>query len=79
MPLLSGRGTTNALLAAGADPNARDSAGHTPLHHAARFGHIATAALLLDRGAEVDPSGFPSQMVRSLESESSRAPQLRLA
>jgi ankyrin repeat protein len=42
------------LLAAGADPNAADSIGFTPLHQAAALGHRAIAELLLDRGAELD-------------------------
>ena len=40
------------LLAAGADPNAADSTGITPLHLAAALGQRAIAELLLDRGAE---------------------------
>ena len=40
-----------ALLAAGADANARQNGGFTPLHSAAQNGDVETATLLLDRGA----------------------------
>jgi ankyrin repeat protein len=42
------------LLAAGADPNARQLGGFVPLHAAAQNGDKALAELLLDHGA--DPS-----------------------
>jgi ankyrin repeat protein len=42
------------LLDAGADPNARDDGGRTPLHFAAQEGATDAARLLLGRGAEVD-------------------------
>ncbi|MBV9612805.1 MAG: ankyrin repeat domain-containing protein, partial [Acidobacteriaceae bacterium] len=45
------------LIAAGADVNARDAAGNTPLIEAARSGNIAIARLLLTRGAEVNAQG----------------------
>lgn len=38
----------------GADPNASDKKGWTPLHIASLFGHRDIAKLLLDRGAIVD-------------------------
>ena len=38
----------------GADVDARNQDGYTPLHWAAMDGHVETAALLLDRGADVD-------------------------
>jgi len=40
------------LLDRGADPNAKDAAGRTPLIQAAMKGHTAVAALLLERGAD---------------------------
>ncbi len=42
------------LLAAGADPNALNTFGYTPLHWAAKHGHIASAELLLKAGARPD-------------------------
>ena len=42
-----------ALLAAGADPNARDNWRDTPLHDAALAGTTEVARLLLNAGAEV--------------------------
>ena len=43
------------LLTNGADPRTADSAGNTPLHHAARSSDPGVAALLRDSGAEIDP------------------------
>jgi hypothetical protein len=42
------------LLRKGANVNARDESGHTPLHHAAYRGHAEVAELLLERGADVN-------------------------
>ncbi len=42
------------LLSAGADPNASNAFGFTPLHWAAKHGHIASAQLLLQKGALPD-------------------------
>ena len=45
------------LLKAGADVQARDAKGRTPLLVAARLGRISAARLLLEAGAEVDVRG----------------------
>ncbi|MEO8024980.1 MAG: ankyrin repeat domain-containing protein [Bryobacteraceae bacterium] len=50
------RGETAAVemyLRMGADVNAADSAGRSPLHDACLKGHVDTARLLLDRGAKI--------------------------
>ena len=41
-----------ALLAAGADVEARDGSGRTALHHAAEWGEVVVAELLLAAGAD---------------------------
>lgn len=43
---------TQALVEAGADPNARDAAGNTALMGVSFKGDVATASYLLDRGAD---------------------------
>lgn len=43
-----------ALLKRGATVNARDKEGKTPMHHAARSGHIPTARALLNSGADIN-------------------------
>ena len=55
-PLHSARNAdeARALLQAGANPNAIDDHGMTPLHAAARDGEYGTAAVLLRHGAQVD-------------------------
>ncbi len=53
--------TVRAEILRGADVNARQDYGRTPLHIAARSGHSEVAALLLAGGAEIDaanPSGL---------------------
>ena len=42
------------LIAKGADVNAEDEDGWTPLHGAAGKGHKEIAELLIDKGADVD-------------------------
>jgi hypothetical protein len=44
-----------ALLANGADPNAKDDDAWTPPHFAAQSGALEMVTLLLSYGAEVDP------------------------
>lgn len=46
------RAVAEALLAGGADPNARGSSGQTPLHGAAGNGHTSVVELLVSRGAD---------------------------
>ncbi len=46
------------LLSAGADPNASNAFGYTPLHWAAKHGHIAGADLLLKAGARPDSANL---------------------
>lgn len=51
-------------LARGADPNARNSAGDTSLHMAARRGGsacTAAAAVLVSRGADIEAEGFAGE------------------
>jgi len=61
-----------ALLAAGADPNADKVPryeGRPPLFHAATFGYVDVAQALIDKGAKVDyadPSGLTPLMVSAL-------------
>jgi ankyrin repeat protein len=43
-----------ALVAGQVDPNVRDRAGRTPLHHALLSGHLYVARLLLARGAAIE-------------------------
>jgi len=42
------------LVEEGADVNARDNIGYTPLHYAASYGHLDVARLLLEEGADVN-------------------------
>jgi ankyrin repeat protein len=40
------------LLEHGADPNAKDNAGRTPLHIAVYLGHVVIVKILLEHGAD---------------------------
>lgn len=51
---LNNLAVTEALLKAGADPNAQDAAGNTALMGVCFKGHQALAALLLQHGAQVN-------------------------
>ena len=42
-----------ALLEAGADPNAKDLSGNTPLHYASSDGYTAVVEMLLNAGAKM--------------------------
>ena len=44
----------SALLAAAADPNALDRRQRTPLHEAAKHGHVEAAAILVQHGGRAD-------------------------
>jgi uncharacterized protein len=57
------------LLGAGANPNARQSAGWTPLHAAAHNGDLATAELLLDAGADAAATNDEGRSVLDLATE----------
>eukprot|EP00435_Cladocopium_sp_Y103_P074923 s57_g52.t1 len=47
-------GTLEELLQRARSPKVRDARGKTPLHHAARNGHLQIIRLLLEAGAEID-------------------------
>jgi ankyrin repeat protein len=57
------------LLAAGADPNARQSGGWTPLHGASHNGDVASVALLLTAGADPAAVNDDGASVLSLAEE----------
>jgi len=46
--------TAEVLLEGGAEVNARNNEGNTPLHEAATFGFLETIKVLLEWGADVD-------------------------
>ncbi|MEW6277396.1 MAG: ankyrin repeat domain-containing protein [Candidatus Eremiobacterota bacterium] len=55
-----------ALLDAGADPQAHNRSGETPLHFAAASGEPEMVSLLLERGARADQPGFQAALERGL-------------
>lgn len=60
------RETLRALLARGADPNARQQMDYAPLHGAASRGDIEAAQLLLAHGADPDARGSDGMSVADL-------------
>jgi ankyrin repeat protein len=58
------------LLEAGASPNARQSAGWTPLHAAAMNGDLASVELLLEAGADPAATNDEGRSVSDLANES---------
>jgi ankyrin repeat protein len=66
------------LLAAGADPNARQSGGWTPLHSGAHNGDVATVALMITAGADLEAVNDDGASVLALARESGDAATLAL-
>lgn len=62
-------GIARILVAAGADPNARQSGGWTPLHSAAQNGNAQIVALLLEHGADPTATNDEGASVLSLAEE----------
>lgn len=55
----------SALLAGGADPNAKSLAGETPLHNAVLSGDVASIKLLIDAGADPNATAANGSSVLS--------------
>ena len=53
-----------ALLSAGANIETRDNSKRTPLHYAAREGHVDVVAALLEAGADIEAMDFCGKMPR---------------
>lgn len=67
------------FLMAGADPNARNSTGETPLHLSARHGHLEVVKELLGRGARVnEQTRFTHATPLMYAAELGRKPVIRL-
>lgn len=64
------------LLAAGADPNARQSGGWTPLHSGAHNGDVATVVLMITAGADLEAVNDDGASVLALARESGDAATL---
>ena len=58
------------LISLGADVNARDEFGNTPLHEAAFHNRFLAAKMLLEAGAKIDPindtSATPAEIAQQL-------------
>jgi ankyrin repeat protein len=73
IPAIAGR-----LIAHGADVNARQHGGWTPLHAAADDGPLELSTLLLDAGAEVNAANDTGQTALSLAQQHGRADAVAL-
>ena len=57
-----GEAVVRLLVELGADRDAKDNSGSTPLHHAARGRHEAVVRLLVELGADRDDMGNTGRM-----------------
>ena len=53
LDLASGNGVARLLVSSGSNVNSQDQQGWTPLHSAARSGHLGVVGLLMDSGADI--------------------------